>query len=265
MLITPYDLLVPSGEPATLEVEAEDRWMAFIDPPARGVEIEVEGVGRAATGRNGIATFDLGILPEGTHRPVVRHHHKSIEALVRVVPRETPIMVVDIDMTIANVTPAGFVLRPVREVLPLTGSREILKEVSRTMQIVYLTARDHIFTRKTKLWLRLAGMPEAPVYLRKGTRYWSTAAREHKFRRLGELTPKFPNIVWGIGDKPGDAAAYLARGIRPILIAPGRPAEVSADVPCFPTWKNILDHIRNHERAPAGPGRAPDPSPPSES
>lgn len=259
MLITPYDLLVPLGEPATLEVEVEDRWMAFIDPPAEKVEVEVEGVGRATTGKNGLATFDLGVLPEGIHRPVAIFNRRPTEALVRVVRRETPIIIVDIDETIADVTPAGFILRPVRDVLPLPGSREILKELSRTMQIVYLTARDHIFTRKTKLWLRLAGMPEAPVYLRKGTRFWRTGARDHKFRRLGELAPKFPNIAWGVGDKPGDAAAYAARGIRPILIAPGRPAEVSADVPCFPTWKNILEYIRSAERSASSPARFPDP------
>jgi hypothetical protein len=253
MLITPYDLLVPLGEPATLEVEVEDRWMAFVDPPAVGVEIEVEGVGRATSGKKGIASFDLGVLPEGTHHPVIRFNRKTVEAVVRVVSRETPIIIIDIDETIADVTPWGFIVRRVRNVLPLSGAREILREISRTMQIVYLTARDHIFTRKTKLWLRLAGMPEAPVYLRKGTRYWRTRSREHKFQRLGELRTKFPNIPWGVGDKPGDAAAYAARGIRPILIAPGRPSEVSADVPCFPTWKNIMEYIRRHEGT-ASPG-----------
>jgi len=243
-MITPYDVLVPHGEPAMLEVEVEDRWMAFVDPPAAGVEIEVEGVGRAKTGHNGIAVFDLGILPAGTHRPVVIYNQKSIEAVVRVVPRETPVIIVDIDETIADVTPWGFIVRRVRDVLPLPGSREVLREIAKTMQIVYLTARDHIFTRKTKLWLRLAGMPEAPVYLRKHTRYWRTASREHKMARLGELKPKFPNILWGVGDKSGDAVAYASHGIRPIMITPGRPEEVSADVPCFPTWKNIHEYIK---------------------
>lgn len=248
MLITPYDVLVPAGEPASLEVEVEDRWMAFIDPPAKGIEVEVEGVGRAKTDKRGVATFDLGVLPEGTHRPLIRHQRKSIEAVVRVVPRETPIIVVDIDETIADVTPWGFILRRVRDVLPLQGSREVLREISKTMQIVYLTARDHIFTRKTKLWLRLAGMPEAPVYLRKHTRYWRTSSRVHKIARLGELKKSFPNIQFGVGDKPGDAAAYQAHGIRPIMIAPGRPEEVSADVPCFPAWKNIHEYIKNVRR-----------------
>jgi len=244
MLITPYDLLVPAGEPAVLEVEVEDRWMAFVDPPVEGIEVEVDGVGRAKSARNGIASIPLGVLPPGTHRPVVRFNRRAVEAVVRVVPRETPVIVVDIDETIADVTPWGFILRRVRDVRPLPGSREVLEELSRTMQIVYLTARDHIFTRKTKLWLRLASMPEAPVYLRKGTRYWRTRSRDHKTLRLAELSPQFPNIKWGIGDKPGDAVAYAAHGIRPIMIAPSRPEEVSADVPCFPTWKNILEYIR---------------------
>ena len=138
MLITPYDLLVPLGEPATLEVEVEERWMAFVDPPAAGIEVELEGVGRAKSGKNGIATFDLGVLPEGTHRPVIRFNRKSVEAVVRVVPRETPVIIIDIDETIADVTPWGFIVRRVRNVLPLSGAREILKEISRTMQIVYL-------------------------------------------------------------------------------------------------------------------------------
>ncbi|MBV8880690.1 MAG: hypothetical protein JO332_12030 [Planctomycetaceae bacterium] len=246
MLITPYDLLVPLGDPATLEVEVEDRWMAFVDPPAPNIEIEVEAVGRAKSDRQGIARFDLGVLPQGTHRPVVRYNHKSIEAVVRVVPKDMPLIIVDIDETIADVTPWGFIVRRVRDVLPLPGSREVLREIAKTMQIVYLTARDHIFTRKTKLWLRLAGMPEAPVYLRKNTRYWRTPARVHKLGRLEELKSKFSKVQWGVGDKPGDAVAYAAHGIRPILIGHSRPAEVSADVPCFPTWKNIHEYIKNH-------------------
>ena len=246
MLITPYDLLVPAGEAATLEIEAERRWLTFVDPPLVDRELEVEGLGRARTDAAGIARFPLGVLAPGTHRFKVKIGRKPPEALIRVIDRNTPVIVVDIDHTIADVSPQGFILKKVQNVRPVLGSREALDELAPSMQIVYLTARDHIFTRKTKLWLRLAGMPEAPVYLRKGTRYWRTTSREHKYHRLGELRAKFPNIPWGVGDKPGDAAAYAARGIKPIMIAPGRPLEVSADVPCFPTWKNILEYLKRH-------------------
>jgi hypothetical protein len=244
MLITPYDLLHPAGEPVTLEVELEHRWSIFIDPAAADVEVEVEGVGRARTAASGIATFPLGVLPPGTHHPVVRIGRRSVEALVRVTPAETPLVIVDIDQTIADVTPQGFIFLPTRSVRAMPGSHAALQEIAKSMQIVYLSARDHIFTRKTKLWLRSAGFPEAPVYLRKGTRFWSASPRQHKVERLRDLRSRFANIRWGIGDRPGDAAAYAAHGIRPILLSSYRLPEVSTDVPCLPDWKTILEHVK---------------------
>lgn len=249
MLITPYDLLVPAGEPVTLEVEVEHRWATFIDPPIAGVEVDVAGVGRQKTAANGIATFPLGVLPEGSHRYVVSADRKTPEVLVRVIRREMPVVVVDIDHTIADVSPQGFILRRVKNVRTLPGSREALNVLAKLYQIVYLTARDHIFTRKTKLWLRLKGFPEAPVYLRKGTRFWSASPREHKLERLKELRAHFSNIPWGVGDKPGDVAAYAAHGIKPILIAHGRPAEVATEVPCFSDWRTILDYVQQTHKA----------------
>ena len=244
MLITPYDLLVPAGEAATLDVEAERRWLTFVDPPLTDVELELEGVGRAKTNADGIASFPLGVLPPGTHRFKILRGRKPPEALVRVIDPRTPVIIVDIDHTIADVSPQGFILRKVQNVRPLLGSREALDELAPTMQIVYLTARDHIFTRKTKLWLRAAEFPEAPVYLRKGTRFWSHNPREHKIERLKELRPRFSNILWGIGDKPGDVAAYQTHGIPPILLAASRPPDLAAEVAWYADWKQILQHIK---------------------
>lgn len=244
MLITPYDLLIPAGEPATLDVEVERRILTFIDPAIEGEEIEIEGVGRARTGANGIASFSLGALPVGTHHFRVKTSRKPPEALVRVVERDTPVIVVDIDHTIADVSPQGFILKKVQNVSPIVGSREALDELKNSMQILYLTARDHIFTRKTKLWLRAAEFPEAPCYLRKGTRFWSASPQDHKIERLKEIRSRFPNVRWGVGDKPGDVAAYITHGIRPIMLAPARPLGVTEDVPCLPDWKAILELIR---------------------
>lgn len=244
MLITPYDLLLPAGSSVQLEVEAERRWALFVDPAVPDVEIEVEGVGRARTGPTGIASFSLGVLSPGAHRYVIRSAGRPVEALVQVVEPQTPLMIVDIDQTIADVTPQGFIFRKVQNVRPILGSREALAELSRSMQILYLTARDHIFTRKTKLWLRCAEFPEAPVYLRKGTRFWSATPREHKIERLREIRRSFSNILWGVGDRPGDATAYGVHSIRPILLAPSRPPGVSSDVLCLPSWQEILKIVR---------------------
>ncbi len=244
MLITPYDLLCPAGESATLEVEVERRWLTFVDPPLADLEVEVEGFGRARSGADGRASFPLGVLSAGTHRLPVRCGRKEVEAIVRVVPADAPILVVDIDQTIADVTPQGFIFRPVKSVRPLPGSREALEELSRSMEILYLSARDHIFTRKTKIWLRAARMPEAPLYLRKGTRFWSASPRDHKIARLTELRPKFKNLAWGVGDRPGDVIAYRHHSIRPIMLSPFRPLDLPNEVPCVADWNAVLAELK---------------------
>jgi hypothetical protein len=143
----------------------------------------------------------------------------EVEAIVAAIPRDTPVFITDVDHTIADVSSAGFIFKSVDQVRPVEGAREALERIAGSMQLVYLTARDHIFTAKTKEWLRLNRFPEAPVYLRRRTRFWTVAARAHKLLRLRELRSSFPNIRWGVGDLPGDVHAYAAHGIPPILIS----------------------------------------------
>jgi phosphatidate phosphatase APP1 len=219
-MITARDVLAPADGPVTLEVEVERRLWPFFDPAIEGAEVEVEGVGRASTDATGEARIDLGIRPAGLHRLRVHHRAKTTEALVGVVARDAPIFITDIDHTIADVSSAGFIFKSVGSVRPLDGAREALERIVQRMQVVYLTARDHIFTRKTKEWLAIQGFPPAPVYLRRRTRFWTVPARDHKVSRLRELRLAFPNIRWGVGDLPGDAEAYREHGIPPILISP---------------------------------------------
>ena len=219
-LVTPRDLLVPADEPAALEVEVERRFGPFLDPAREGVEVEIEGGGKALTDAQGEAVLPLGPLEAGSRRVPVRVGAVTAEAFVSVVAKDKPVFITDIDHTIADVSSVGFIFKGVRSVPTFEGSREALERIARSMQLVYLTARDHIFTRKTKDWLKLNGFPEAPVYLRRRTRFWTVRAREHKISRLRELRLAFPNIRWGVGDMPGDAEAYATHGIPAILIGP---------------------------------------------
>jgi hypothetical protein len=244
MLITPYDQLCEAGEPVTLEVEVEFAPLPFIDPPRRGIEVEVENFGRATTGADGRAVFPPQALPAGTHRLKVQVRQLAREVLLRVVTKDTPIFITDIDQTIADVTPFGFIVRPVEDVQALPGAVEAIREIAQSMQVVYLTARDHVFIRKTKDWLQSAGFPEGPLYTRRGTRFWSASPEQHKLARVGELRPRFPNVRWGVGDKPGDVVAYETHGIPAILLAPTKPAGVSEKSICLPDWKSILERVR---------------------
>jgi hypothetical protein len=105
-------------------------------------------------------------------------------------------------------------------VRPLPGAREALVSLSSRFEILYLTARDHVFRTKTRAWLRENRFPEAPIYLRRGTRFWTCRSGRHKRGRLGELRPAFPRIAAGVGDARSDLTAYASHGIPAIQIGP---------------------------------------------
>jgi phosphatidate phosphatase APP1 len=247
-LITPRDVLAPAGEPVSLEVEVERRYGPFLDPAIEGVTVEVEGVGTAVTDGRGEAAIPLGPLPPGTRRVKVRVGRREAEAVIAVVPRDQPIFITDIDHTIADVSPIGFIFKRVRNVPAMAGARDALLHISKSMQLVYLTARDHIFTRKTRVWLGLRGFPEAPVYLRRRTRFWSASPRDHKRERLAEIRRHFPDIRWGVGDMPGDVHAYAEHRIPPILLSPVKFPGLPDGTLHVQRWAEILERVEAASR-----------------
>lgn len=244
ILITPRDLLLPEGREAALAVEVEISWAPFLDPARVGAEVEVEGHGRAATGDDGLAHVPLHPLSEGSHLLRVRCGRAEAEALVQVAPATSEVLITDIDHTIADVSPAGFILKPNRWVRPLPGARDALAELAGRHRVVYLTARDHVYRGKTRAWLRSNGFPEGPLYPRAGTRFWSCRSKRHKLARLGELRASWTRIRAGVGDLPSDAEAYAAHAIPPILIAPRRPSRLPDGAVWVRSWPEILEKLR---------------------
>lgn len=241
-LITIGDVLAPSGHPVRLEVELERRWMPFIDPPMAGEEIELEGVGKSVTDLGGRASFSIEPPKPGAHHYRARWRDEAAEAMVLVKPAETPLFITDIDGTIADVSSFGFIVRSNGSVRPMADAPEILQEISRTMTVLYLSARDHVFGEKTKAWLRMHGFPEGPLYVRR-VRFWSATPMEHKLARLGEIRPRFTNVRWGVGDLPGDVEAYAAHGIKPILIS-RRPPRLPEGAVGVASWREIREAVR---------------------
>lgn len=243
LLITPRDLLATPEEEVVLEVEAEKVLLPFVDPAFEGAEIELEGVGRAKAGAGGRAEFRLGRLGVGLHRFEARLEGAApATALVQVAACETPLFVTDIDKTIADVSSVAFPFRSNASVAAFESAREVLEVIGRTMAIVYLSARDHIFTAKTKDWLRRHAFPEGPLYVRR-VRFWSASPRRHKLARLAEICSRFPNVRWGVGDLVGDVEAYAARNIRPILLTSKRRDGLPANCLTASSWKEIAQIV----------------------
>ena len=243
-LITPRDLLLPAGARGVLEIEVERPFLTFVDPPIADAEVQVDGVGSAVTDRGGIARVALPELAPGAYRYPVRlvggrRQAREAEAFVRVAEKDAPVFISDLDMTVARANALTFIFRSNESVQPFDGAAAAIEEVARTMVVVYLTARDHIFIPKTKAWLRLKGFPEGPLYARK-VRFWSARSRTHKIGRLAELKEAFPNLRWGVGDRRGDIEAYAAHDIPAILLAARPPSGLPPGTRTAPDWPTLL-------------------------
>jgi hypothetical protein len=162
---------------------------------------------------------------------------------VRVAPGTSPVLVTDIDHTIADVSPFGFIVKANGVVRTMPGARDALTELARRMSIVYLSARDHIFVPKTRGWLQMNGFPEGPLYLRAGTRFWSCRSGRHKLGRLAALRAGWKDIRAGVGDVPSDLRAYAAHGIPPILIGPRTLAGLPDGAVWARSWSEILERL----------------------
>jgi hypothetical protein len=132
------------------------------------------------------------------------------------VARERPLLVTDIDRTISDHSNAAALLLPNERLRPLPGAVEALRRLAERHAIVYLTARNLRFSAKTKAWLILRGLPVGPVLFRRAFWFRQSSAA-FKLRTMAELARVWP-VRAGVGDRPGDAAAYAAAGAKPILI-----------------------------------------------
>lgn len=230
----------------------ERRLFLFVDPNIEGVEVELHSetasFGRCRTDRDGIARWRLPAMPEGLHRlrarlvPESRYRASEAEGYAGVFAPDAPVFITDIDHTIADVSPFGFIVRSNVTVRPLPGAPEALREIAASMRVMYLSARDHIFVAKTRAWLRANGFPEGVLLLRR-VRFTSATPLQHKLSRLEDVVARLKNVRCGVGDLPTDVEAYRRRGIPPLLLSAVPLPGIPDDVPRAASWSEIRNKI----------------------
>ncbi|HEY3227057.1 MAG TPA: hypothetical protein VGK61_08705 [Planctomycetota bacterium] len=239
--LTPEDLLALPHHKVRLTARLERYVLRFVDPPLRGVEVRfLEGdrpLGSAITDAKGFASIEIDSGQAGLRRLRVASPRTEESLVLRVLPGDFPVLVVDLDHTIADVSPFRFAFLDNRSVRPLPGAVEALHWLGDRFAVVYLTARDHSFLGKTREWLRLQGLPDGPVFLRR-RRFWSQRPIDHKLERLGELA-RDHRLVAGVGDLPGDAKAYLAKGLKAFLLDPKGRSPTMEGVVRVRSWKEL--------------------------
>ena len=243
--ITFEDALGAPGTEAELLVEVERCLIPFVDPGVRvPVRLALNGADLPEqTTVRGVARWKIPVEEPGA-RPAraslgeTRCVAPDAEATLFAVDPERPIFVCDIDRTISDARTLHYVLRSNERIPPIAGARDALHRLSERFQILYLTARDHIFLRKTREWLRLHDFPPAPVILRR-LRIWSASLRAHKEGRLREILAPFTGPRIGVGDRLGDARAYLAVSATPILFRRGPSGDLPKDTAHADTWEEV--------------------------
>jgi hypothetical protein len=234
-----FDEMILAGANATLRAKLERGGFFLFRPDVEGADIGFEvlhipetqlkgepvyrGIGHAFTDSDGVASLEVQGFFEGAH--LIRSTYLAnprVQAVsqVFVVKPESPILVCDIDHTIADISSFGFLTSRPEDIPALPGSVETLRELSGRYVIVYLTARDDSFLDATVQWLRIKGFPAGPVFFSDLSKSaFLGSAEKFKTSVLAWWRKAGFNLAAGVGDKPGDARAYLAGGMKAIIIS----------------------------------------------
>ncbi|MBI4564789.1 MAG: hypothetical protein HY716_08885 [Planctomycetes bacterium] len=246
VLLTAEDTLAAPGRPLRFVALLERDIFFFIDPPIRGATVEFfeedRRLGSAVTGADGYAVLEAGGAGEpGERRIRAVHGGASALFLVRIVPKEAPILVCDLDHTVADISAIRYAITPNEKVPALAGAERVLPRLGERFTLVYLTARDHVFSRKTKEWFPLKGLPESPVLLRR-KRFWSQSPFAHKMDRLTELAREH-RLAAGVGDLDSDMEAYRRHGMNAYLMSPSGRGRAEKDVTVVKDWEDLAQHL----------------------
>jgi phosphatidate phosphatase APP1 len=242
--ILAFDAVTPPGRAVTLSVKIERDNLTHRDLErvpllfARGKDAAL----RATTGDDGIATVSW--TPPAA-RPDAYEFTVSLapdakcaapDATLRVFVRDPkrPVLVVDLDGTVCAASALEVATKEPGDLPALEGSAEALHALSKRYDILYLTARDDGLFARSRAWLDLRGFPAAPVLVR-DLKVTTLSAERFKKGRLVELKRDY-NLVAGVGDRDEDGDAYLAAGMKAVLVGPGSTPEGAVR---FDDWKKV--------------------------
>jgi hypothetical protein len=246
-----YDMLALPGESISLRAKAEKSSRVRFRPDLDDQMIEFlvgeKTLGTAETNDDGVAALTHKFAKAGRYTVAVRFGAKSKYAaedtfIVDVCDAQTRFLVCDIDHTIADISATKFVFKKNKKVPALPGSPAALTRLAKHYKIIYITARDDAFLKKTLDWLALRKFPRAPIF------FWDFGGKKfshkkYKTREIAAIKKRFPNIIAGVGDKVGDAKAYIANGIKAVIIGLKRDDDLPENAIWAKTWADVEKHL----------------------
>lgn len=253
-VIQGYDAIVVPGSEVELKVKVE-RAKFFplrVDLRKQKIHFTRDGlsVGTSKSKKDGLAKIKAVFYEPGVHIIKAQLDENSkykaniTDNRVLVVDRDAPLLVTDIDHTLADISGSDFIRTADRKIPELPGASEVVNRLKEKFGVFYMTARDDGFIKRTKFWLDFMKFPKGPSF------FWDFGLfngvpnnhGEYKTEVIRKLTKTHSNIQIGVGDKPHDVAAYRANGLRAYYI--GLPGfELPKHTVVVKTWSEIEEHL----------------------
>lgn len=246
-LMTVEDVICPVGDKTKLVGKLEYRGVAVLNKGLedRDLEFSLDGqpVGNDDTNDEGYARMERPFPVEGVYRLGVTYRDRdgrlhTASAGVFVWSRDRPVLVVDIDDTVAQTEKRYLLGLGEDRSPPLPGAAEVLGELAEHFNVAYLTARPRELAEETRRWLTDNGFPLGPVLT------WDIdkdafSATKYKKHRLDELTDRFKHVTIGVGNAEGDHEAYRKRKLLTILIDADEEAALIERGIRLPSWPEV--------------------------
>ncbi len=242
------DAIATPGKKVWLRAKLECKGFLGIRRSVKGEPLSFKGrfaiLGTATTNDNGIASilFDVPEEPGLTeytvkYRGSGRFAPAKSTGRLFVFDSKRPIIICDIDRTIANISPGRFLATPPEKVPTVAGAPTSLMRLSYRCNLIFLTACNDRFAERMQRWMRIKEFPLCPILFK--NRGISPIPIE-KFRcdTVAELKKVFPKIVAGITHKKSNAKAYVAKGIRAIIIS-SKKKGVPKGAEFAPDWETV--------------------------
>jgi hypothetical protein len=179
-------------------------------------------IGESRTDQDGLAAIEYAtgevgndiILAKLEDPDIRKYAIPAVEIVVAVRDKSSRMMVIDLDRTVVE---SGFSEVLANRAVPMADSQRVLSRAAKDYTIVYLTHRPDIFTERSKEWLRKYDYPVGPLLVSSLSGFLKSS-QDFKNAAIKNLKDRYPNIEIGIGDQAGDAQAYLANGLKAIVI-----------------------------------------------
>lgn len=274
VVITAQDMLVREGSMVTLVAKLERKgfgfgkrshedeseggghslrgiWQADLEGRSLVFALDGQEIGRSITDKEGFAKVTWtppgagDYLFEARFEGDAKYAAGSDSLLVLVRPRDTEIVVLDIDNTLSHTSNKN-VLKGLVDDLPLEHAKEVVQRlVKGSATVLYVSARLNKFNDVTRRWLVHWGFPRLPTYFLDIKRFPTYNEAKYKTYVLSRIRQSFPRLTLGVGDKKSDAEAYRAMGMRALILGDAGNVEGAEEVE---SWHQVEDMLFSNRK-----------------